>query len=259
MKRIYKTPDTNLLTQYAGLHPDHEWDKDFKACNNNKDYLTIREIMVSDQGGLCGYCEAVISGGQPKRVEHFHDKSDKSSCHNWALDWENVFAVCNGGSGYETDKTLYPTPSNLSCDAHKSHLKNNGFVPPEGVILNPLTLINTPTVFYLDKYKGKLKANTVVCEKLRLEVNTFNTVAELVDNTIKVLNLNCYRLTEQRCQLVISWSKALKVSQKMNNPKSMEILVHNWFSQRWPEFFTTRRLIAGKFAERYLAGINYKS
>jgi hypothetical protein len=56
------------------------------------------------------------------------------------LDWNNVFGVCKGGS----DQKKYPTPENLSCDAHKNHILSSA--QTEGVYLNPLDI---PYLHYL--------------------------------------------------------------------------------------------------------------
>ncbi|WP_338453946.1 retron system putative HNH endonuclease [Aeromonas veronii] len=259
MKKISKSLPPNPLTNFAAENPLASWDPDFRGHNQSRDYKDVRGLMLHDQGGLCGYCESkVIDQLEHKqRVEHFHDKSDQSdlNAHNWGLDWQNVFAVCVGGS--DADKTIHPLPDNLSCDAHKGHLKGELNEAPEGYLLNPLTMPSSPCLFIFDKRTGELKANPATCADVDIADNRFATVQELVENTIRILNLNCSRLTAQRLEVLNAYNQAIKIAKIKDDKQCFAKLSERWFGSKWPAFFTTRRLLLGSHAESYLASIHY--
>jgi uncharacterized protein (TIGR02646 family) len=264
LKRIYKSLAPNPLTAYAQQNPTADWDNGFRSSNGGNDYKAVRALMVDEQGGLCAYCETEIKNlpEHHKQVEHYHDKSHRIAAngHNWALDWNNVFAVCPGGSRIdEEEKRNYPLPDNLSCDAHKNHLKlkSSVYVPPEGRVLNPLDMVASPCLFSLNRANGELMPNLENCAGVEIKYNMHATVEELVEHTIKVFNLNCARLTAQRVQYIYARERAVKVARNLNNPAALDSLVSQWFSNRWPAFFTTRRILLGEQAERYLASMQY--
>jgi len=259
LKRISKSLPPNVLTAFAASNPVATWEHDFRNHKGSQDYKSLRQLMLSDQGGLCGYCESKVVGlpAHKQRVEHFHDKSDRANVaiHNWGLDWQNIFAVCIGGN--DADQSAHPLPENLSCDSHKNHLKDELDTVPEGHLLNPLTMPHTPCLFTLDKRTGELKPDATACTQVNIADNHFATVQELVDNTIRVLNLNCPRLTDQRQLVLRAYNRALRIAQDKNIQRPHARLAEQWFSLTWPEFFTTRRLLLGGHAEQYLTTSNY--
>jgi uncharacterized protein (TIGR02646 family) len=215
-----------------------------------------RAIAVRDQCGLCAYCEQKISPDDPLhcRVEHFHPKSDSSG--TWGTDWQNMLAVCDGGSvAQQEERTNLPLPENLSCDAHKDRMIQMKKLPMscEGHLLNPLNASAFPNLFAFDKGSGHLEADTTSCRATAIPV-------ELVMGTINALNLNCERLAEKRRLLVINIDQNKKtLRQKGIPPASMpEKLVRRYFGTQWPEFFTTLRCCLGSAAEQYLQNINYE-
>lgn len=166
MKKINKSSPPNVLTEFAKRDAQADWD-----CfhNNSADYKAIKQLMLQDQGGLCGYCEKEIINlpEHKQRIEHFHGKSDQSDPNkNWALDWNNVLAVCIGGD--DADQQIHPLPSNLSCDSYKNYLINKKKLPIacEGDLLNPLNISTTVCIFDLDKATGALNVNIANCQKL---------------------------------------------------------------------------------------------
>ena len=142
MKRVSKSSAPHVLTDYKATHPTADWDR---YRNSSRRYKAVKEALFSDQKGLCAYCEIDMKRrGAPgtlddMRVEHFHPKSDTSGAHNWALDWNNLVAVCHGGSERNVvDGGVRFSAPDLSCDAVK------GDENWDGVILNPLQLPASP-------------------------------------------------------------------------------------------------------------------
>lgn len=263
LKKINKTSPTNALVCFADSNPRSDWDNDFRNHDSGKSYKAVREIMIADQGGLCGYCETSIKHlyEHQQRVEHYHNKSDTSdTSKNWALDWNNVFAVCVGGS-YQSieEKEQYSLPKNLSCDAHKDHLVKKKKLPEacEGFFLNPLRIIGTPCLFDFDRSNGKLTANPEACQRLAEIDNQYASLEELVEKTIEILNLNCDRVCTDRLLVLKSYNQAIASARKLNDKQVFSKLTERWFQHKWPSFFTTRRILLGRHAETYLEKIAY--
>ena len=258
MKKVNKSTPPNLLTLFAANYPNNSWDN-FRNHNASDDYREIKGLIFTDQGGLCAYCEKSLKEDLPnkKRIEHYHSKSDKSTPGvNWALDWNNVIGVCLGGSD---TKQEHPLPKNFSCDAHKAHLedKNKLQIPCVGYVLDPQDLVASPVLFDLDKSEGKLIVNVAACAQYTPKYNNFETVEELVEKTIEVFNLNCDRLIKQRLKVLHRFEHIINAARKKGNTQIHSQLAERWFINKWPSFFTTRRIILGRYAEQYLNAIQY--
>jgi uncharacterized protein (TIGR02646 family) len=222
-----------------------------------------RAQAVSDQYGLCAFCEQRISIDDPLHchVEHFHPKSDRSK--NWGLNWQNMLAVCDGGSAAsQKARQCWPLPDNLSCDAHKDRMIQTGTLPTDcdGWLLNPLDLPAFPNLFALDKGKGHLETENAACRTVVINGNRHSSTAELITNTIRVLNLNCERLAEKRRQLVVNVDQNKKMlRQKGIRPADMpEKLVSRYFNEKWPQFFTALRCCLGEAVEKYLQNMHFQ-
>ena len=148
MKPILKNIVPEALTTYSSEQPNATWEE-LRNHDQGSLYNAIRKRIVDDQFRLCAYCECKISESEPliTRVEHFHAKSDISHPSiNWALLWENMLGVCNGGDNPSATGYSNPLPQNLSCDSHKNHMvqKNKISAECEGWILNPRLLPGFP-------------------------------------------------------------------------------------------------------------------
>ena len=240
------------------LNPTALWDPDFRDDIAGKSYKSVRKVMIQDQGGLCGYCEKTISSllEHQQRVEHYHNKSDtENPTINWGLDWNNVFAVCLGGSGVKAKKKKqYPLPGNLSCDAHKDHMVSKSLLPEacEGYFLNPLKIVATPCLFGFDKSNGELTVNKAACDALVGIDNQYCSTQELIEKTIKILNLNCDRLCADRLEILKFYNQEVAKARKAKDRQGLSKLATRWFNNKWPSFFTTRRILLGKYAEAFL-------
>lgn len=248
----------NVLTEFSNLYSTESWE-DFKHFNTGEDYKNIKRLIFADQGEVCAYCEKNLKDGYThlRRIEHYHSKSDTSNIEkNWSLEWNNVIGVCIGGSD---TKEKHPLPDNLSCDSHKAYLegKNDLPIPCDGYVLNPLDMIFTPALFSFDKSTGKLMVNNLACSNYVPICNNFATVDELVENTIKVFNLNCNRLTEERLVIFYTYERIIKSAREKNNTEIFNQLATRWFNDRWKGYFTTRRIILGSSAEKHLKALGY--
>lgn len=163
MKRVLKGDEPVTLTTYRNAAPLSSWEQMKTDPHNGgqQAYADCRRDGIQDQKGLCAYCEIDIRDNNPLkcRVEHFHPKSDTITSHNWALDWQNMLTVCNGGNNPHIANSgfhLKPTDENLSCDAHKDRMIQTKRLAKdcEGWILNPLQLEAFPSLLKSLEYQG---------------------------------------------------------------------------------------------------------
>lgn len=246
----------NLLTEFAQTNPNATWD-DFRN-NARQSYDELKQKILSEQGGLCAYCEKKLPNDRLKqRIEHFHNKSDRGNSHNWALDWKNVLLVCLGGSTKE-DKDKYK-PEHLSCDAHKEQIKE---LPNacEGWYLNPYQIRTIARLFDFEKATGKLIINCDACQELAND-NLPNYYGSdwclLAEETIRILNLNCQRLCDDRLKVLQEYNRLVKQYRERNDKQGFEKISKSVFSQKFPSFFTIWRSLLGKHAEKYLTATQY--
>lgn len=259
MKKINKTPEPNALTRFSQNNMTANWD-DFKNNNGGSGYHAVCTLIFQDQGGLCAYCESKVIGllAHKQRLEHFHPKSDGSDPgKKWALDWGNIFGVCIGGS--DADKEIHPLPRNLSCDSHKDHLINRGKLLEscEGLLINPLHMPASPSLFKLDKRTGDLIPHEEICAAFVFDDNQVGSTLDLVRKTIEILNLNCDRLAKQRLAVLNEYNRLIKKARGKDDQQIHSSLASHWFQNKWPCFFTTRRFLLGKYAETYLTQVAY--
>lgn len=261
MKRVVKLQEPAELSAYRAGNPTGTWDQMRGDATGRGAYEVARRQLISGQGGLCGYCEIELQVGEQLkcRIEHFHPKSDTSSAHNWALDWQNMMAVCMGGSQrhHQPPHALEPLAENLSCDAHKDQMISTGQLDEhcEGWIIDPLALPAFPSLLFLEKSTGRLLPSADRCAALALPSNKHPSTQALIQHTIDMLNLNCTRLCEARKRVVwnIERNKKGFRLQKIGPDEALRTLAERYFRRHWPSFFTTVRLCLGAAAEQYLA------
>jgi len=259
MKKIIKSSPPNVLTVFAHKYPRSLWDKgtdSFKDYNKGVLYQILKKNIFFTQGEICAYCECKVVESYKQRVEHINDKSNYNPLlitpwvHNLHLDWNNLIGVCFGGSSPQNP--LYPTPENLSCDSYKEtkSITHKQF-------LNPLAIQAFPNLFQFEKRTGKLKPHTENCELVIIPNNSYPTTEKLIEQTIINLNLNCDRLMMDRNEIFKKYNRKIAEGRKANDTNVQKKLAEEWFSQKFPSFFTTRRILLGKYAEEFLLQNNY--
>lgn len=258
MKKVNKSACPDALSHFTTQRPHATWEQ-LRKSKGRQLYKEIKQLIFTDQGELCAYCERNLkdSPQDEKQVEHFHSKSDDSIPNkNWALDWDNMLGVCTGG---KKTKATHPLPENLSCDAYTNHLEMLELLPKqcEGYILNPLDILASPSFFKFDKATGRLEVNLATSSEYTPRYNQFDTVAELVSNTINAFNLNCDRLNKDRLEIFNQYQHQIMIARQRNDEKIHEKLTRAWFNNQWPSFFTTRRILLGSHSELYLTSIQY--
>lgn len=264
MKRVAKGAEPAALQAYRQAQPQASWEamRDDALQGGAAAYADIRCQTHQDQGGLCAYCEIDIRQNDPlkSRIEHFHPKSDRGAGVNWALAWDNMLAVCAGGSYRHgaAPHTLEPLAENLSCDAHKDRLIQQGGLAEacEGWVLDPLRLPGWPgSLFRLNKFNGMLEANAVVCAGFDpWPGNQHADMQALVTFTIAALNLNCERLRQARLVVVrdIERQKKRQRDSGFDSRQGLDNLARKYLRRRWPGFVTTVFLCLDGAAQRHL-------
>ena len=260
MKLINKKSGPRKLKKYRKKHPMETWGNAPKQLRKS-----CRHKCMKQQGNICCYCECSLHHPTIKnfcRVEHFHQKSDTvSTGKNWHLDWKNMLAACNGQTD-ENKRIKYAHPNNLSCDSYKNYLiqKNKLPIQCEGLIMNPLQIPAFPNLFKVDIGSGELKPNDSACSQVLIPGNKLTTTKDLVQKTIDSLNLNCDRLCDDRKAVLASLNKIItreRVAGKRPDV-ALPLIVRQYFSKKWPAYFTTIRCRLGKYAEDYLHSIAFQ-
>lgn len=263
VKPVVKGTEPAALQAYRQAQPQASWEamRGDALHGGQQAYADIRTQTHTDQGGLCAYCEIDIRDNDPlkSRIEHFHPKSDQGVGVNWALAWDNMLAVCTGGSyRYGTAPyTLEPLEENLSCDAHKDRLIQQGGLAEacEGWVLDPLRMPGWPGLFEISKSNGALRANEAQCRQFDpWPGNQHADTQALVAHTITVLNLNCTRLCEARLRVIrdIERNKKKQRLAGLGPQQGLDNLARHYLRQRWPGFLTTICLCLGSAADNYL-------
>lgn len=256
MKRVRKGPEPANLAAFKKNHPNGTWE-DFRRNRNR--YKESLNQLFADQHKLCAYCEREIHADDDNhRIEHFHPKSDTSTEHNWALDWNNMLAVCIGGESKE-DKKAHKLPKNLSCDSHKNHLCNDPKIAEKlagyanTCLLNPLDLPHLVNLFCCDITNGHLSPDIEACRLAGVNVCKLAC-------TIHAFNLNCNRLAKARLNVSDDIQVRMNIVETLEGfteQERMDMLLKEYFGDGLPEYFTTYRCCLGHAAEKYLRSINY--
>lgn len=94
---------------------------------------------------------------------------------------------------------------------------------------------------------------------ISMPFNTHAAIGELVDESIRILNLNCTRLARARLAILHQLEREIQQARKAGLDKSvfMVNLCRRYLGPRYREFFSVYRFRLGEFAEEYLQSIGY--
>jgi uncharacterized protein (TIGR02646 family) len=262
MKKINKGSTPARLATFIALNPEAKWerkkddlDESFR-CSTAR-YHEVQQTLRTEQGNLCAYCEIdLISGTNGKlddcRIEHFHPKSMRENNEpNWALEWDNMFAVCCGGNNNKvvSAETRYEIdPKSHTCDV----LKSNKVL--DQTIINPLHLSHE-NCWSFTRSTGEIQPNDIILLKNLIAI-------EIANQTIKELNLNAKRLRDQRISLINDLNDRIRtyLADGMTIPQAREHLARAILQKSsagdWPAFFSVIRDILNLQAEKVLEQYN---
>lgn len=260
MKTIKKNASPPLLARYVADNPCATW-QELKDASNGNVYKELRDQLVTDQGGLCAYCEIDLvvgasNGYDDCRVEHFVPKKNQisPSTPNYGLHWPNLLAVCHGGSRKDIaspNEDRYTGPD-CSCGVPKGE-KNL-----TGVILDPLSIPAFPPLFAFgdkDENLGEI-VRAVTCPR-NLETQAQRSIDEL--------RLNSERLRKRRKVVIRGLlDAAFELSKEFPNNRddALRVLAQSQLQKKengnWPSYFSVFRWYFGELAEEYLKEIGYE-
>ena len=245
MKNVLKSPEPEELKNYK-----KRFSSQFKRWNDlkkNKETLNaIRDTLVSDQKGICAYCEMSLHENN-RSVEHFIPCRESTKENNHDLDWQNMLAICLPPGGMKDDDLENPQ---LLKDLPCCGKKKDGFIP-DGRLLNPLNL-PTLRLFKFSSKDGEIRPDEIACLKSGIPI-------ENVQFTIDTLELNVQRLKDQRLAVIDEINKELD-DETIDINDLEEKIAAEYFGNgidNWPRFFTTIRWVLGAGAERHLMNISY--
>ena len=253
MHRIDSAPEPKAFARYRETHPQmRDWNAFGSVLLSSLDPAvedkskTLKEhaseVLARNQSGLCAYCEMRLPAKGDRRIEHIHPKSDASTDHNWVLDWNNLLVVCHGG---KSNNVWSEDEAELHCDASKAD--------DQTAILNPYLMPNA-CLFSLDRKTGELNPDAGACSVVDAENSSSVSMRDIVENTIRVLNLNCRRLCELRKTVIKCYKQRYQVVQRTAKGSVREIIAKEWFgSNRVMEFYTARRCLLGGKVNPYLS------
>jgi uncharacterized protein (TIGR02646 family) len=249
MKKVLKSPEPDELTKYKQRYTSQlrKWGKHASKKSDLKS--AIQTTLVSDQKGICAYCETRIRE-KFCSVEHFIPCEQSTREQNYDLDWQNMLAVCKLPGAIEDENVdNSQLPHKYPCCGKA---KDN-FVP-DGRLLNPLEL-PTSRLFRFKREDGEILPDEANCEKEGIPVAS-------VQFTIQKLGLNVERLKTLRLAVI------KKIEEELNfyddgiiDPTVIEKQVASEYfnngRENYPRFFTTIRWALSNGAEEHLLDISY--
>lgn len=252
MKKTPKTAIPPKLKTYIAATPDNTWEQFTDREGRRKE---VQKALMADQSGLCAYCEINMkakdaSGDADFRVEHFHPKSDISTPHNWNLDWQNLLAVCHGGSSKTVVEAATRFTALHSCDVPKA---DNIW---DTVILNPLNIPAYPALFKFDRSTGSMSINEPNCVEATIDpLKAKATIDNLQLDGSRLRNLRkpvMEALNARLIALVNSGVPLIDARQTL-----AKTVLKKDDQEHWPPFFSAIRHYLGNAAEQQLQALNY--
>jgi uncharacterized protein (TIGR02646 family) len=243
VKKVLKSPEPEELKKYKKRYSSQF--KRYADLKKNRAFEKVRDTLISDQKGLCAYCEMEIHE-KNRSVDHFIPRNQSTKENNHDLDWQNMLGICCPPGGVEDDheKNSKLLKYSLCCGKKKDGVNDSK-------LLNPLNL-PTSRLFKFSSEDGEIKPDEIACLKAGISV-------ENVEFTIEQLGLNVPRLKDHRRVIIDEIRKELKDETIDINDLEEKIAVEQFGNGtgNCPPFFTTIRWVLGAGAERHLINISY--
>ncbi|RYE41428.1 MAG: TIGR02646 family protein [Hyphomicrobiales bacterium] len=182
-----------LLQQYNANHPDQalrpaaEADATWTTFKEDKQaYGEVLDYLIQAQQGLCCYCEQRLVDLSGKRVDLDYQVEHvlpKSGAVGRVLHWQNLALACCGGTYryHKEPSRQYKDAENISCGQMKGD--DELACDPRNLPLHePLITVGID---------GRLKIDAERCQRAGVSQAD-------VQNSIKLLNLDCERLRKTR-------------------------------------------------------------
>lgn len=252
MKKTPKSPIPPSLSTYVAATPNNTWEQ-FTAKKGRR--KAVQAVLKADQGGLCAYCEINMkekdsSGDADFRVEHFHPKSDIPAHTNWHLDWQNLLAVCHGGSSKTVVESAIRFTAQHSCDVPKA---NNIW---DAIILNPLNIPAYPSLFKFDRSTGSMAINGPHCTQANIDpIKAKATIDNLQLDSSRLRRLRKLALGVMNAKLIALVQSGVPLIDARQAMATA--LLKKDALRHWPPFFSAIRYYLGNAAEQQLQALGY--
>lgn len=259
MKKITKSNEPDALNEYRELNPIDDWKKGFKRNAGKQPNIDVRQALLSEQKGLCVYCEIDLKDGGGNaindfRVEHFYPENPKpedkrNDSINYALHWPNMFGCCTGGNTKSVvDSDIRYTNPEFSCDVDKA---NNDWTSQ---LLDPLLDIPAfPPIFEFNE-DGNMS----------VKADCPNTIKTKAEHSIILLKLDSSRPVKFRQSTIEKLRAQLMELTEVGQiefEEAMKILAESHLSKdkdgNYQAFFSTIRWYLGPDGENYLESVDY--
>ena len=255
MKRV-SSPEAEpeLFAAFRSENPDGSWKRKrgsgraaFKDVEGNH---VVFDTLASAQGHICAYCEIEVSRPMLGQVEHFVSEDFNDGIGNYALDFDNLLACCEGGTRVDLDNGRAEPP--IRDTLHCGQLKDSGKTThdPRGDLLDPRSLPGTPLIWRFGS-DGSMSVDTAACVRAAVRQEVAQTTIERLGLDRRVLR----RLRGAvRDQLESEFELLIKEDGLDDEAALERVATDQLVPQegRLPGFWSTIRHWAGDAAERVL-------
>jgi len=226
---------SDLLSEYppAGTRPETtRWN----AFRDTPAYTDTRKALYDNQKGTCAYCEISLSENN-QQIEHFTPKSKTTKTNDLTYSFENYILSCKGGTNHFSRNPDEFLSSSLPKDNHTCG-ESKKDEDPTNRCLNPYELPAFPLVKERLTEDGiSFSADINACRRANINI-------DIVKETIKILNLNCTRLSKARMKV---WQAVQEeIDYAFTFPKTLQKdeleSIANTYIQQGKPFYTTALL-----------------
>lgn len=94
MKGINKQTEPESFTLWKS-QANEDWQPSYDKLQN-PEKSDVRTSLVEEQGYLCAYCCCQIENDTSIVIEHFHPQTSSKGINSLDIDYDNLFACCDG-------------------------------------------------------------------------------------------------------------------------------------------------------------------
>ena len=251
MKRVAVPPrEPKILEDFRTEHPQGTWKlkrgSGQPAFRDELGYERVYEVLAAAQGHVCAYCEIDIELGLKGQVEHFVPEDLSNGRHNFALDFGNMLACCEGGTRTDIDNDRAEPP--VRDTQHCGQLKND--FDPRDTILDPRQMVASPCIWRFET-SGAIAPDATACAKAGIEYAKAKFTVDALGLDRRVLR----RLRAAVLEQLDAEMNLLVDGERIGDGEAIEEVAATQLiptNGRLPAFWSTIRDWAGQAADRVL-------
>lgn len=156
MKGIHKNPEPAIFTEWKAK-ANEDWQPKYDNLQK-PEKPAVRLALLQEQGYLCAYCCCSIEDSTSIVIEHFIPQSEDE---NQALNYENLFACCDGTKVENTTNVMFYCCDESKKDQFKdenglillkpTHKNDNGFICEQAFSYTTVGAINAKDTTYKEQ------------------------------------------------------------------------------------------------------------